>query len=159
MIIYLIGSLRNPQVPVIANQLREAGHEVFDDWYAAGPEADDKWRDYERGRGHSYIEALGGLAADHVFQFDKTHLDRSDAGILVLPAGRSGHLELGYLIGTGKPGYILLDDPERWDVMYKFATGVFYSVDELVTALKLRSGAQPLHCPYKGCWCHNYVGR
>ncbi len=146
MIIYLIGSLRNPQVPVIAEQLRAAGHETFDDWYAAGPEADDKWRDYERGRGRSYPEALSGYAAGHVFDFDRHHLERADAVVLMLPAGKSGHLELGWAIGRGKPGYILLDDPERWDVMYKFATGVFYSVDDLIMALK----PQPYFLEYPG---------
>ncbi len=138
MVIYLIGSLRNAQVPIIAEQLREATHEVFDDWYAAGPEADDKWRDYERGRGRSYPEALSGYAAGHVFDFDRLHLERADAVVLMLPAGRSGHLELGWAIGRGKRGYILLEPetPEfRYDVMYKFADGVFYSVDELVNAL------------------------
>ena len=135
MIIYLIGSLRNPQVPVVAEQLREATHEVFDDWYAAGPKADDKWRDYERRRGRSYTEALHGYAAGHVYDFDRYHLERCDVAVLLLPAGRSGHLELGWAIGKGKPGYILLDDPKRWDVMYRFADGVFYSVDELVNAL------------------------
>jgi hypothetical protein len=130
--VYLIGSLRNPKVPEIAQKLREHDLEVFDDWFAAGPEADDKWREYEKSRGHSYLEALDGLAADHVFNFDKSHLDSSDAVVLVLPAGKSGHLELGYAIGTGKPGYILIDDPERWDVMYRFATKVFDKVDELI---------------------------
>lgn len=135
MKVYLIGSLRNPEVPKIANKLREHGLEVFDDWYSAGEEADDKWRDYERGRGHSYLEALDGHAATHVFEFDKNHLDTSDAVVLVLPSGKSGHLELGYSIGRGKRGYILLDDPERWDVMYKFADGVFDKVEDLVAKL------------------------
>lgn len=94
---------------------------MFDDWYAAGPEADDKWRDYEKARGHSYLKALEGHAARNVFAFDKRHLDSSDAAVLVLPAGKSGHLELGYMIGCGKPCFILLDNPERWDVMYQFA--------------------------------------
>ena len=136
MTIYLIGSLRNPQIPIIANGLRDAGFDVFDDWYAAGPEADDKWREYERGRGRSYCEALGGLAANHVFQFDKTHLDRTDIALLALPAGKSACLELGYVIGAGKRGYILVDDPERWDVMFKFAAGVFFDIDALIDELK-----------------------
>ncbi len=46
--IYLIGSLRNPNIPAIANELRTLGYEVFDDWYAAGPEADDYWKSYEK---------------------------------------------------------------------------------------------------------------
>lgn len=137
MKIYLIGSLRNEQVPLTANKLREAGYEVFDDWFAAGPEADDYWKEYEIRRGRSYREALSGHAARHVFNFDRHHLDTCDAAVLLLPAGKSGHLELGYVVGQGKPGYILLEegaDP-RWDVMYGFATGVFESVEELVVAI------------------------
>lgn len=136
--IYLIGSLRNPKIPEIAQALRDAGHEVFDDWYAAGPEADDKWQEYEQGRGRDFRGALDGFAASHVFNFDKFHLDRCGTGVLVCPAGRSGHLELGYMIGQGKPGYILLDgEPERFDVMYKFAAGVFTNSTDLVEALSL----------------------
>ena len=134
--IYLIGSLRNPQVPVIANQLRAEGFEVFDDWMAAGPEADDKWRDYERGRGHSFQEALRGFAARNVYLFDRRHLERADSVVLVLPAGKSGHLELGWAIGRGKRGHILLDsDPDRFDVMYQFADSVCGSVEELIKCL------------------------
>jgi hypothetical protein len=133
--IYLIGSLRNPTIPDIAQQLRTAGHEVFDDWYAAGPEADDKWRDYEKGRGHSYIEALSGLAAKHVFDFDRFHLGRASDVVLALPCGKSGHLELGWALGQGKRGYVLLDSPERWDVMYKFATGVYDKLEDLIEVL------------------------
>ena len=133
--VYLIGSLRNPEIPNIANRLREAGHEVFDDWYAAGPEADDKWRDYERQRGRTYRQALSGAAARNVFAFDRRNLEASSVVVLVLPAGKSGHLELGWALGQGKPGYILLDSPDRWDVMYQFATGVVESVEELVEEL------------------------
>lgn len=137
MIIYLIGSLRNPAVPKLAAELRAQGHEVFDDWYAAGPEADDYWQRYEQERGNSYPEALAGYAANHVFGYDRDHLNRATVGVLLLPAGKSGHLEFGYLIGQGKPGYILMDkEPERWDVMYKFATDVFFSKEDLFHSLQ-----------------------
>ena len=135
--IYLIGSLRNPEVPQIASRLRETGIEVFDDWYAAGEHADDAWRDYETARGRTYVEALQGLAAEHVFSFDKRHIDRADIGLLVLPAGKSGHLELGYILGQGKRGYILLDKPDRFDVMYRFATKVSESLDEILEDLRM----------------------
>ena len=59
--IYLIGSLRNPRVPEIAAKLRDAGHVVFDDWFAAGPEADDWWQKYEIARGHNFKEGLAGM--------------------------------------------------------------------------------------------------
>lgn len=137
--IYVIGSLRNPNIPTVGEALRKAGHEVFDDWYAAGPEADDYWQKYEKGRGRSFQEALQGYAARNVFAFDRKHLDRAEAVVLVLPAGKSGHLEFGYSLGRGKPGFILLDgEPERYDVMYQFASAVCADVDQLVTSLSMR---------------------
>lgn len=140
-IVYLIGSLRNPEIPIIATALRKVGLEVVDDWYAAGPEADARWQEYEEGRGHSYTQALEGLHADHVFRFDKYHLDRCHGVILALPAGKSGHLEFGYAKGCGKWGLILLDSQEpnpRFDIMYKFADGVYTTLDGLVAATQER---------------------
>lgn len=136
--IYLIGSLRNPNVPILAAKLRKAGYEIFDDWFAAGPEADDYWRDYEKQKGVTYKEALNGYSARHVFEFDRSHLDRCDAGVLLMPAGKSGHLELGYMAGKGKPTFVVFDEePARWDVMYGFVTDVFMSMDEAVNELKV----------------------
>lgn len=133
--IYLIGSLRNPEIPHIANQIRCAGYEVFDDWFAAGKDADDNWRDYEKQRGRTFVEGLQGLAARNVYAFDRRNLERADIVVLVAPAGKSGHLELGWALGQGKRGYYLLDDPDRWDVMLQFCTGVCTSVKELLQTL------------------------
>ena len=135
--IYLIGSLRNEKVPRVAQMLRAAGHEVFDDWYAAGPEADYYWQRYEQEeRKHTYTEALLGYPANHVFGYDRFHLDRCNIGVLLLPAGKSSHLELGYMIGQGKRGFIvMMEEPERFDVMYKFAT-VVQSLPELLNRLE-----------------------
>lgn len=136
--IYLIGSLRNEKVPIIANKLREVGHEVFDQWYGAGPEADDYWQKYSKGKGLSYKEALADHGAQHVYNFDRRFLDLASTVVLVLPAGKSGHLELGYALGRGKKGFILLDgEPERYDVMYNFATAVCMDFEELLDELVL----------------------
>ncbi len=136
--VYVIGSLRNPKVPDVAIAIRAAGFDAFDDWYAAGPEADDFWQKYEQEhRKHSLQEALRGNPANHVFLYDRTHLNLADIGVLVLPTGRSGHMELGYLLGQGKPGYILYEkEPERWDVMYRFANEVFFDVNQLCRTLQ-----------------------
>jgi len=140
MRVYLIGSLRNPNVPTIAATLRAAGHEVFDDWHSAGPEADDHMRDYLRARGQDYNTALRSYAVQHVFNFDKRHLDRSDVAVLVMPGGKSAHLELGYVAGSGGRGIILMDgEPERLDIMHAFAERVVFSVDELVAYLAVKS--------------------
>jgi hypothetical protein len=134
--LYLIGSLRNPLIAEIANRIRQHGHSVYDDWWCVGPKADDYWKTYSQARGHSLKEALTGWAATHTYTNDKQHLDECDGAVLVLPAGKSGHLELGYIIGQGKKGYILLDGQnERWDVMLKFATAVCENMEELLEEL------------------------
>lgn len=134
--LYLIGSLRNPEVPILGQEIRKLGIDVFDDWHAAGPHADDCWKEYEQARGHTYKDALTGFAAKHVFSFDFTHLNRCDGALLCLPAGKSGHLELGYMSGLGKSAFVLLDNPERWDVMYQFAKdGIFFSKEEMLEDL------------------------
>jgi nucleoside 2-deoxyribosyltransferase len=135
--IYIIGSLKNPKIIEIANLIQDSLKvEAFSDWFYAGPEADDAWRDGTKARGLTYKQALNTYSADTIFNFDKHHLDRCDAALLVMPAGKSGHLELGYAIGSGKPGFILFEEiPERYDVMVKFATGVFFNRREMVEAL------------------------
>lgn len=135
--IYLIGSLRNPAVPEIGNEIRAAGFDVFDDWYAAGPEADDCWREYEILRGHTFEQALEGRSGKHVYNFDHQHLLSADAGILLTPAGKSGHLELGFLAGQGKKTMTYFTDPnpERWDVMYQFVDRVVFNKEKLMETL------------------------
>ena len=131
-VIYLIGSLRNDEIPAIGDKLRERGFDVFDQWHSAGPEADDCFQAYRLGRKWSYREALNSYAAKHIFNFDKTHLDRANIAVLVMPAGKSGHIELGYFLGQGKPGYVLFDkEPDRFDQMYQFADDVFFDINEL----------------------------
>lgn len=135
--IYVIGSLKNDEITKVSKLLREQGFEVFDDWKAPGPDADDYLRDYYRDRGLTYSEILGSHGVQHVFNFDKFHLDRCDCALLVMPAGKSGHLELGYTVGRGKPGFILMDqEPERVDVMHSFATKVFMNKEEMIEYFK-----------------------
>jgi len=136
--IYLIGSLRNELIPTLGNQLRNEGFDVFDDWYSVGPRADDHWKEYSVARGQTYKKALNSYAAQHVYEFDRFHLDRSDIGVMVHPAGKSCHLEVGYMSGQGKPTFIYWPDGEpsdRWDVMVQFTTPVF-SYDKLVEGLQ-----------------------
>jgi nucleoside 2-deoxyribosyltransferase len=128
--------MRNERVQDVSNLLRSTSIEVFDDWHSSGPESDVYWRKYEEARGHSYIQALNGDYARHVFEFDLYHLKRCDAAVLVTPCGRSGYLELGWMLGQGKPGFILLEkELDRWDVMLQFATSVVDNTDDLISVM------------------------
>lgn len=137
--IYLIGSLRNPQIPYIGRQIREAGFDVFDDWWSPGSTTDEEWKAYECIRGRSYLEALKGAHAREVFNFDLRNLRDAREAVLIAPAGKSAHLELGWMLGQGKRGYVLLEpENQRWDIMYQFATGVFTELKDLIAELESR---------------------
>lgn len=136
MKIYIIGALKNPAIPEIANKLSAEGHTTFADWYSPGPEADQCWQAYERTRGRGYREAVYGPHSVHAFEFDKHYLDACDAAVMVMPAGKSGHLELGYAAGKGKRTFVLFDgEPDRFDLMYLLAERVVFSVEELIEEL------------------------
>src|SRR5579863_4114557 len=105
--VYLIGSLANPKIPYFGNELRDLGFTVYDQWWAPGPLTDSYWRQYTKIRGLSYKEALRDCAATHIFEFDVGLIRKSDVVILVMSAGKSAHMELGYAIGIGKKGYVL----------------------------------------------------
>ena len=136
--IYVIGALKNPRIPEIGNTLRQDGYDVMDEWFTPGEHADTNWQKYEGQRGRSYIEALRGRAATNIFLFDRSYLDHCDVALLVLPAGKSGMLELGYARGRGKKTIIFLDgqDPDRYDIMPNFAHFLCKTEEELRETLR-----------------------
>lgn len=137
MKIYLIGTFKNERIESLGAKLRALGMEVFDDWKASHPDSDQTLWAYYKRRGFTYKEALNSPAAQVGFQFDMHHLKECDAGVLVMDAGRSAHLEAGLLCGWGKPIYVLLDkSPERLDLMTAMLTDIFETEDELVAALQ-----------------------
>lgn len=144
--LYLIGSLRNSYIPELEKAILKncPGVEPFAEWHGAGKEADDAFKEYHTGLGRSFRDALKSPAAKHIFDFDKHHLDASDGAILVMPSGKSCHLEAGYCVGKGKPVYALYPDGEpegRYDLMMQFLTEIFYSESELLEFLNRQQSA------------------
>lgn len=70
--------------------------------------------------------ALEGYAADF------GAMQRADALVMVLPCGKSAHLELGWATGAGKRTAILMEDPVEPELMYR---GVDYLADSLLDLL------------------------
>jgi len=135
--IYIIGALKNAEITSIAAELRPK-YDVFDQWITPGPDADQYLFEYAKKRGWNYKEALTCDAARNNFDFDKRHIDSSDIVVMVMPAGKSAHLELGYSIGMGKEAHILFDkEPERFDLMYNFVPvdNIHFSVESLKNRL------------------------
>lgn len=67
-----------------------------------------------------YLAALDHPRAVEGFSSDFEAMQRADTFVLVLPCGRSAHLELGWAVGAGKRTAILLDGPiVTPELMYK----------------------------------------
>lgn len=136
-LVYVIGALKNQRIPVIGNLLRAHDFDAMDEWCTPGEHADLCWQQYEKVRGRTYQQALAGRAATNIFMFDRAYIDLADAAVLVMPAGKSAMLELGYLVGRGKFACIFLDgeEPDRYDVMPNFASAVYKDEMQLIQAL------------------------
>ncbi|KFN07251.1 MULTISPECIES: hypothetical protein [Paenibacillus] len=137
--IYIASSWKNAeQVQTLAAQLREVGFQV------------DDFTDDSRGRfvfhysefaGLEELDAISFLQHDQArraFNEDKKWLDWADAVVLLLPAGRSAHLEAGYAKGCGKR--LVIYQPGRFptgefDVMYGFADLITASFADMVAFL------------------------
>jgi nucleoside 2-deoxyribosyltransferase len=137
-LVYLGGALKNPRIPEIGNALRRIGLDAMDEWWTPGEHADTNWQAYEGLRGRSYKEALRGRAATNTFLFDKAYIDLCDVFVLVMPAGKSSMLELGYAAGLGKQTILFLDgvEPERYDIMPNAAYKVLNTLEELINELR-----------------------
>lgn len=134
--VYIGGALANPEIVRITKLLLDHGYDAFSEWYTPGKEADVLWRDYELALGFDYRTALQRPSAKNTFNFDRKHIEESDTFLMVLPCGKSAHLELGYAAGLGKDTLIYMpEQPDRWDVMYGFAGGIVYDDHELLAAL------------------------
>lgn len=70
--------------------------------------------------------ALAGFDAD----FDA--MKRADTFVMVLPCGKSAHLELGWAAGAGKRTAILLEDPVEPELMYRCADYLAASLFDLL---------------------------
>jgi hypothetical protein len=89
--------------------------------------------------------------------YDKSHLDRADVAVLVSPAGKSAHLELGYIIGKGRPGIIYnAAEPDRWDVMALFSHAVVTTEKELLRVLVEIDSSSPLNAKCEHPYTQNH---
>ena len=83
------------------------------------------------------ISFLADKRTQKAFREDKKWLDWAEICILVVPSGKSAHLEAGYIKGQGKRLLIYGEfPPGEFDVMYGFADGL-YKWDELDALLKI----------------------
>jgi hypothetical protein len=135
--IYLATSWKNPHYYGVYKTLLKAGHTVYDfrregfGWESTDPNWKEKFDDFE-----AYMNALVSQTAVDGFLRDFGAMEWADTGVLLTPCGRSAHLELGWMVGKKKPCYILLTEPQEWELMYLLADKIVNSTDALLDLLK-----------------------
>ncbi len=128
--IYVASSWRNPVQPAVVAALRSAGFDYYDFRHPGNAEDGFHWSDVYGRPGEAaewtdgvpaleMIRGLGHPLAVTGFDLDMAAMEKCDTCVLVLPCGRSAHLELGWFVGQGKRTAILLDDPCQPELMYR----------------------------------------
>lgn len=138
MRIYVASSWRNAYQQSVVRTLREAGHAVYDfrhptpeDTSFHWSEIDPAWEDWPPGQ---YIRALQHPIAQTGFARDFAAMQWADAFVLVLPCGRSAHLEAGWALGAGKPTVIYIPEPVEPELMYLTGGGRFALTEPQIVA-------------------------
>lgn len=138
MKIYVASSWRNIIQPGVVAALRASGHEVYDfknprpgDKGFSWSSIDPNWQSWTPSQ---HVEALKHPIAIAGFNSDMEALGGCDACVLVLPCGRSAHLELGWAVGAGKKTYVMELEPIEADLMYAMCDGIFTEWSDLLDA-------------------------
>ena len=120
--------------------LRDAGHDVYDfrnpenasgfQWKSLDPEWQN-WtaREYR-------VNLLKNPLASHGYLNDMRAMEWADTCVLLLPCGRSAHLEAGWFAGRGKRLIILTQDGEEPELMALMANHICISPREVIAILK-----------------------
>lgn len=158
MRIYVASSWKNPLQPEIVKTLRKVGHDVYDFRNPAPDNRGFQWRevdpDWVQWTPDRFRAALNHPIAERGFAFDSRAIETCDALVLVLPCGRSSHLELGVAVGRGKRAIVLMPEKDTPELMYKYAS-VCTSMDEVVKELE-RVTPEP-YCDAPACECGSTV--
>jgi hypothetical protein len=150
--IYVASSWRNNVQPHVVQTLRAHGHRVYDfkhpaadnqgfHWHdvrVPGDMAADgsivSWRDWTPAQ---FREALKSDVAERGFSLDMNALNDCEACVLVLPCGKSAHLELGQAVGAGKRTIVYMPRQEEAELMYLMCDHLCLSMEEVIEKLKL----------------------
>lgn len=149
--VYVASSWRCEAQEEVVRKLREAGIDCYDfknpndqntgfHWSEVMPSFDSKKQLCDQ---DDYLLALTEPRSIEGFGSDMDAMRRADTCVLVLPCGRSAHLELGWFVGKGKQTVVLLDGPVITpELMYLMVDHIATSVDEVL--LKLLEHDRPV---------------
>ena len=149
--IYVASSWRNPIHIAVCSTLRSVGLQHYD---FRNPEGGTgfSWKDVKPGgypgmsggsattagdqsdweSTEDYLEMIRHPRALEGYASDYQAMEKADTFLLVLPCGKSAHLELGWAVGAGKRTAILLEDPVQPELMYRMVDYISPSLFDLL---------------------------
>lgn len=145
--IYLASSWRNEQQPKLVQMLRQDGHEVYDfrnpkpgdqgfSWKQVNEDTELRSGDVQPSDIEAYLRALKHPRALEGFESDWGGMVWADTFVLLLPCGRSAHLEAGWAAGAGKECHVVLStDRFEPELMYLLCADIHASIGSARTAL------------------------
>lgn len=140
--VYVASSWRNAIQPAVVAALRAAGLDVYDFRNPAPGDTGFSWREIDPNwmswTPAQWREALKHPVAQKGFALDKSGMDRADCCVLVLPCGRSAHLEAGYMAAQGKTVFTLATqaiEPDLMNLLLGPADNLCVSMEELLDRL------------------------
>jgi hypothetical protein len=137
MKLYLASSWSNERYAAAVVMLRQNGHEVHDfREEAAGfnwTQIDTRWTSWNA---KQFRTALDHPIVREAFEQDHKAMRRAEACVLLLPCGRSAHIEAGWFAGAAKPVIAWLDGYDRPEVMYSLCNAICINGCEVLRVLE-----------------------
>jgi len=138
--IYVASSWRNPKYPEVVAALRGTGLDVYDfrnpvpgDDGFHWSQIDPKWQSWSAAQYRRHV--MTHPLAEAGFGRDMAALGACDAAVLILPCGRSAHLELGWAKGAGKRTGILMAPAQEPELMYRMVDDIWVDLPEMLSSM------------------------
>lgn len=145
--IYVASSWRNDRLDVVIPALRRAGHDVYDfradggfGWSQIDPEYEMAGFESQT-PAQTYLRLIEHPIAQAGFTRDFEHMEWADTFVLVLPCGKSAHLETGWAAGRGIETFVLLEDPMQPELMYGLLGTLCADLPELLSEVGFAEAA------------------
>jgi len=151
--VYVASSWRNPVQPLVVAELRAAGIDCYD--FRNPPSGSGfSWREVKsdyvgprigvdgvRAKGSDwedvaeYLRMVEHPRALEGYASDFAAMCQADTFVMVLPCGKSAHLELGWAVGAGLRTAILLENPVEPELMYRMVDHMSPDLPDLLAWL------------------------
>lgn len=150
--IYVSSSWKNEYQPILVEELRKRGHEVYDFRHPDGRNDRNVWETVSEKVGLSEKYVNNTLSPNDFKEMASTEeaemrfcdhfcaMMQADTCILLLPCGRSSHAEAGFMRGLGNSVFVMDTSNEVIpELMYLMFDGYFSNLEELCTAIEDRN--------------------